>query len=99
MGLFNDSLDEVTVKLKTKNLNEDKRNAVLVKWVEDHSEWKAKIAKHVRTYATEQRDMPDHLLRVKVQKSADNPEGKWNPKFPHGKLASHEKEIWGVIRA
>lgn len=99
MGIFNDALDDIPVKWETKNLGENKNNAVLVEWIEDHSDWKSLVQSHVKAFATEQRDMPFELLRVKEDKSGDNPQGKWNPKFPHSKLQSHEKEIWGVIRA
>jgi hypothetical protein len=99
MGIFNEALADITVKWKTKKIGENHGNAILVEWIEDHSEWKSKIEKHVKAYATEQREMPFGLRRVKEEKAGDNPQGKWNPRFPHSRLESHEKEIWGVIRA
>jgi len=99
VGIFNEALDEVTVKWETKNVDEKKDNAVRVEWMFDHSTWKDAVKDHIQQFATEQRDMPAALLNVKENKSGNNPQGKWNPAFPHSRIKSAQKEIWGVIRA
>jgi len=94
-----DGLPSVPVRFKSQNLSENHGTAAFVRWIADHSVWKSDLDSHSDPDAVEPRTMPTHVLRVRLEKSGDDPELKWEQKWEDDDIPNtNMKEIYGVIR-